>query len=369
MASPDRQENNETPERGELHKNTQLVFHRIDPNPLNVEGIKPAADAFSQVLEQSKGKAILYREGPAFTLNAAERSRIVTQHHGLVDPILGEILREFRVPTVTQDTLNQLKQAIEHAGLRSVETGLVSPIHVLDLFFGLELERLKARRPFIVEYESHSDDKVQQILDLTSRGVPSQMTNIQLWEHSQLGLLADNQRRRHETKRKVSILRAPDIVDDLTRLTQDVSQGENKGVVFIPFREITRTVVDAARKNFYENAAIDVVVTSNGLEQSPESLIQDALENGVGVPDELLVQDFLDTVIVSDVLGQAVNRGKLVSFMQNCEKIVKASFAIARSFSLAEMDEMARSKKDLLEIVRAHPLGAPLLPYISRFLI
>lgn len=369
MALPDRQEHNGRPERGEVRKNTRIVFHGMVASPFNIEGNKPLVDAFSDALKQSSGRVVLYREAATMTPDLAKQSKVVIRHHGLIDPLLGDILRARKVPNVTQDTLDQLRQSIERAGLKSIEMGIILPTQAQDFFLSLELERLRKQRPFDVEYESHSPRIVKQISDLMSKTMHAQGTSVDLWTHGKIGLLADNQRKHHEIMRQVALLRAPDVVDDLTRLTEEVSKGNEKGVVFIPFTAANRSFVHSARRNFYENAAIDVETTSGGLEQSTEIAIHEGLKNGTHFPDELFVKDFFDHVIAATVQTHAIQRGRLTSYMQNYETAACAISAIAMSFSLGEIEEIAKTKKDVLDIVRVHPLSAPLLPFISRLLI
>src|SRR5688572_26554174 len=126
MLPPDRREGHKGPQEQEAHKDARVFFHGVVASPFNLQGVRPTVDLFDRAAEQSIGRKILYMEAPTSTPEASENSKMVIRHHGLVDPLLGNIYRQSGISPRTQDDLDRLRQKIDDIGIpRSLETGLV----------------------------------------------------------------------------------------------------------------------------------------------------------------------------------------------------------------------------------------------------
>lgn len=355
MVSPDR-------------KDAVVGFYGTIRSPFNLEGIKPEVDCFEQLLTQSPGRKVLYIEDATMTKETAEMSKMVIENHGLVDPLLGNFLRAMRV-TPTLETLHQLGQKITSAGYRSLEMGLIPPTEAQQFFLNQELERLRSSFQFDIEYESHSEQTVKEISERLNEAQIMEGENIESWMSGRVDKIVDNKKKIHNTTRQIAVIREPDIVRDLTFIIEAILQDEEKGALFLPFTAVNRPLIYSLRRNFWENSPIELRLMSTGLEQSPEMIIQEGLQNGTPVPDEVYAQHFLETLMSVSVQTYTMSRRRFLPYAQNYETVARTISEIATSFSLPEIEELARSRKDLLDVLRAHPASAPLLPHISRLLI
>lgn len=295
--------------------------------------------------------------------------RIPSLNHGLLDPIIGNIFRARGVSPKGQDDLDHLRQIINRAGFRAIEVGLVPIAMAREYFFYQGLEELRFRHTFDVEYERHSRGVVEQIATLAQEMDNASMASIGHWSNGRIGLLVGVQKRLHQASRQNAVLRESENVADLTRITEMILQNDDKGVLLIPFSAANSPLAHSLRRNFWENSPIELRITRGGLERSPEVTIQERLQEGTEISDELYAQHFLGSVMSAAVKSFAASKGRFINYMQNYEALEETISTVATSFSLAEIEELAQSRKDILDVIRTHPSSAPLLSYISRLLI
>lgn len=355
MTSPDR-------------KDAVVAFHGMIHSPFNLEGIAPVVNSFEQLLGQSSGRNVLYKESASFTPEVAEMSKMVIENHGLVDPLLGDILRAHRV-SPTQETLDRLRQTIDQAGFRAIEMGLVPPTMGQDFFLSYELEKLRDRFLFNIEYESHSENVVREISEVLAEAQTMEEDNITHWMNGDVDQIVANKKRIHQTTRHLAELREPDIVKDLGGLARSLAQERKNGVVFVLFGGTHATMIDTLQQDLAEETGIGFASTSAGLPQSPESAIQEGLRTDQEVSDDVYAQHFLETVMSVSVQTFVMGRRRFTDYTQHYETIARTITGIATSFSLDNIRQISRERRDILEVLRQHPSGGPLLPYISRLLI
>ncbi len=356
MVSPDR-------------KDAVVAFHGMIHSPFNLEGIKSAVSRFEQLLTSSSGRKVLYKESATFTPEVAEMSKHVIEHHGLVDPLLGDILRAHRVPTVTQETLNSLRQTIDRAGTGAIEMGLVPPTMGQDFFLSYELEKQRDRFPFDIEYESHSEGTVREISDRLAEVQALEGENIDFWMRGQVDKIVENKKKIHQATRGIAELREVDIVRDLGDITQGLAHDKQNGVLFVIFGGSHIDMIETLKQTMSIEGQVGYETVNTGLPQSPEAVIQKALRAGKEVPDNVYAQHFLETIMSVTVQTHAMSRRRFTAYAENYETVARTISAIATSFLLSEIKEIARSRKDILDVLRAHSLSAPLLPFVSRLLI
>lgn len=323
MTSPDR-------------KDAVVAFHGMIHSPFNLEGIAPVVNHFEQLLEQSSGRNVLYKESASFTPEVAEMSKMVIENHGLVDPLLGDILRAHRV-SPTQETLDRLRQTIDQAGFRAIEMGLVPPTMGQEFFLSRELERLRSRSQFDIEYESHSEDKVRGISEALDEVQVMEGDNITHWMNGDVDQIVANKKRIHQTTRRLTELRELDIIKDLTVIATDLAKEKHNGVVFVLFGGTHATMIDMLQKDLAEETDIGFESTSAGLTQSPEAVIQEGLQNDTAITDEVYAQHFLETIMSVTVQTHAMSRRRFTDYAQHYETIARAITGIATSFTLDDI--------------------------------
>ena len=368
MRPPDKERRGDL-EGQEARRDTRILFHGVLSSPFDLQGVKPVVDVFERALEQSTGRNILYMESPSATHEDVERSKMVVENHGLVDPIVGNIFRAHGADARTQDDLDKLRQTIDRVGTGAITIGLVPPTMAREYFFHRELQRVREDHPFDVEYESHQPEIVSEVSELEGEIIHLTAVSVGLWLKGEVEQLIENQKRMHQAGHQIGTLRAPDVISDLTSLAEDLLQTEEKGALFIPFSLANTPMVYAVRRNFWENAAIELEVTSAGFEKSPETRIREGLQNGIPIADEVYAQHFLEIAMSAAVKSHVMNRRRLTAYMENYETLEQAISATASTFSLAEIEELSKTQRHLLDVLRVHPLSAPLLPYISTLLI
>lgn len=369
MTSPDRQENHVHPEKKGIHRDARVVFYGMIHSPFNLEGIKPAVGRFEQFLTSSSGRNVLYKESATFTPEVAEMSKHVIEHHGLVDPLLGDILRAHRVTNINQETLDRLRQTINRAGTRAIEIGLVPPTMGQDFFLSYELEKLRSRFPFDVEFESHSENTVREISDRLAEVQSLEGENIDSWMRGRVDRIVENKKKVHQATLNIAEVRYKDIVKDLANITRSLAHDKQNSVLFVMFGGSHASMIETLQQTASTEEQVDYETINAGLSQSPEVVIQQALQARREIPDDVYAQHFLETVLSVTVQTHAMSRRRFTAYVENYETIAKTISAIATSLSLAEIEDIAKSRRDILDFLRAHPLNTPILPYISRLLI
>lgn len=356
MTSPDR-------------KDVLVAFHGMIHSPFNLEGIAPVVNHFGQLLGQSSGRNVLYRESASFTPEIAETSKVVIEHHGLVDPLLGDILRAHRVPTITQEILDHLRQAIDRVGYRAIEMGLVPLTMGQDFFLSYELEKLRGSFPFDIGYESHSEATVREISEALIEVQALEGNNITHWMNGDIDRIVANKKRVHQTTRHLAELREPDIVNDLASIAKNLAREKKSSVLFVLFGGAHASMIDALQHDLAGETDMSFDSTNAGLPQSPEVVIQEGLQRGQELADDVYAQHFLETIMSVSAQTFVMSRRRFTDYAEHYEIIVKTITGIATSFSLDDIRQISRERRDILEVLRQHPSGAPLLPYISRLLI
>lgn len=370
MASPDKQEQNGRQEQGEGRKDARVTFYGMVHSPFNLEGIKPAVNHFEQLLASSSGRNVLYREDATLTFEDAERNKIVIAHHGLVDPILGNIFRAHGELPRGQDDLDNLRQAVDRAGTRrAIESGLVPSHMAQDFFLSYELEKLRDRFPFDIEYESHSEDTVREISDLLTEAQALEGENLDYWMRGQVDRIVVNKKKSHRATFHIAQLRRPDIVDDLAKIAGDLAKDKQNGVTFVLFTVLNAPIIDSLQEDVPWETQIGFETINAGLPQSPDTKIQEGLRTGKEVPDEVYAQHFFQTLMSVSVQTAAMYRRRPSAYAENYETLARTISTIATSFSLQQIEEISKSRRDILDVLRTHPSSSPLLPYIIRLIL
>lgn len=375
MVSPDRQDNHVSPELVELRHNPRFIFYGVLHYQLNLQGIKPLIASFEEALDQSSGRSILFLEDVERTKEEAIFGKWFAEEYGLTNALLAGISqsRENLPPTAKAvlTAVSKLNQMISALGIpESVQRGFLPLAHLREFLLYLELDRLRTKVQFEVEFEAHEPATLQEIEGLKARSVSILQETNRLWVDGKFEEAIRRHRANSLITHQVNELRAPDTFADLKGLAASLLDCDRKGILFTVFGGAHEREVVLLKNMFNENIPVQFDVIN--FATSPEMEIESALQNGQDVKDEVYARHLLHMLMLSSVETFTDRHGRLFDLARNYEMVYQAISEVVRSFSLEEISDICKRRMNvygMLDVLRVHNLGASLLPYISGLFI
>lgn len=342
MSSPDKEK-------------VRVVFYITDGSLFNFEGIKPEVDCFSKLLASSPSdRNTFYMDSMTLTSQEADAIRTQGRTERLVDPILSGILRSVGKLPAPED-LRRYEAVISQHGFGSLEQSLIPPEVTRELFLNLGLQRLNL--PFEMGYESHPEEGVWKIQAHLAAVQTLNRYNNQAWRDGKINEIISNRRGIYALYQAIALLREPDLTTDLSKITSTL--------LFCPVNAPYRMLAHSLQTTLGANPDIDFQVIDDTVEESPARKIQRCQEKGIEAADECHAQDYFDDYITTLVQQNAFVGRRLSKYGESYQTLAETISNIAASFSLQEIEALSRKGRNVRDVLIAHPLATPLLPFIS----
>jgi hypothetical protein len=352
MKSPERMDNLGEPEKGELLTNSRIVVWNMHHFYANLEGIKPAVNYFEQSLQDSAGKNVLYLNNCFLTNgNKAVYYREMNER-GLVYPYIEYILHHEKGKPPTEGEIYKRYCDIDSQNYQAIDNGLIPKEFGQDFFLFNELEKMKGLdNTFYVDLEAHSEDKIAKFYEGITESTKLSHASIDNWYDGDIEGLITNRKNLNYINYNISRLRELDVVDDVRRITKNLSRDKKNGVLYLIVPSDFFGLERSLSQHYEEAPKNRLIFNKMNVVRDSGYKIQELLYNGDDVPDELYLKNGLESVLIDSAANLAKQKKSNARFGMQFETFSRCVSDLVSGLPESEIRNLSAVNVDPLNLL------------------
>lgn len=349
----------------ELEKpfDARAVFFPTLHDPYNLSEIKPLIGEFERELKKSKGRNVIYLESSDFEKKHVQVFKEISEKEGFLAPVLiMSFLDEGE--RLTSENIQAIRHKISVVGwdwaIKQISSSNPNLISLLQ-----ELDKLRALFKFDVEFEAHDIKTIEEIKNIAYEAEILGKEIESIWKDGDFNMIAEKEKKMLEVMRQQRACRHKDVKPHLKRIIKDLALEKNNGVVFIVFGANHYSAVGEIERDLNDKR-VDFKIAENGRGKIPGEQIEDKVLKGVPLSKEDYARNVLFKFIKIELERYVISKKRMDLYMNKYNDVISIISQIVNEFSLEDVEKIVKERIDLLDLLRNHPKGAGLLPFISR---
>lgn len=331
----------------EPQSRVSLLFYGVLHDPLNLESIPEIGAAIADHFSKTKGSRVLLLEGVGMTAMDAIREK--QQFSGgfqkhLIAKVLALQLNRPTLP-VTNDAIRERIQHIRYT--KSIDEilshGLLPDNQLWTFFLYGELDRIRSKWPFEVEFEYHDsqfnreDDERAEAYSFVGR------TSMDEWLRGNFDIALGLDKEAYRLMRKASGMRNPEM-KRITTSVIDTLMGKKDGGAVGIISGSSHACVAADIAEEYSPSLPVTIYLPHRLQHVPNRIIEQEMQAGREADDVVYARDLFVKVYFEATIKAFLQEGTIDFCARNYESLQKAIVDYANTLSLEALRTMCEQK-------------------------
>lgn len=222
-----------------------IVFHGYSHGPYNLQGVNRILGRFDQVMI-SGGNNWLFQENFGTTPERAAKFEQQTRRVGYAAQMIGEVYTKIdKTKQLTASQADSIGRKLRGIDLkRAIERGLVPPEGIRAIYYGIGLDDLKKRKPFLLKFEEQEQGLLDEQTILAEQSTSHDGLRKRALENLDVDGALEHDEKSKMFDFKVGVLRHPRIIFNTKKISHDIVRFSKGGVIYLPFGSHHEYVID-----------------------------------------------------------------------------------------------------------------------------